>query len=158
MARHHKYYVRSNWAARALATLGLALLAAIAGVGCAGPNQAARSARRITYADLDGPGRRAAFETLAELPVIVRFRKGDRVPVDLQLDSSLLQLESPGLVLIAKRDFHLLLRADAGPLLSENGVDFQPAAKNYFGFGFEVQRDQPTRLRVRLGVRPEAAP
>jgi hypothetical protein len=33
-------------------------------------------------------------------------------------------------------------------LLSEDGVEFEPASNNYFGFGFEVQRDQPTRLQT----------
>jgi len=86
---------------------------------------------------------------------VIHFQRGERIPVELKLDSSLIELDAPNLTLIAKRDFALLLRADGGPLLSADGSDFAPSAKNYFMLGFKVTRDEPTSLRVVLGVRPD---
>ena len=151
------YYTRSKWTARAAHTLPAAasIAAALLALGCGGVNQTASDATRIAYSELTGDGRAAALQRLTALPVIVRFEKGQRVPVDLQLDSSLIELQAPELTLVARRDFYLLLHEDGGPLLSEDGVDFESKGDNYFFFGFDVQRDQPTRMRVRLGVRPQ---
>ncbi len=149
MTHISKYYKRSNsWCG--VAALGLALVS-----GCAGPNQAAQVAQRFSYAQLTGSQREAMLAKLTRLPVVIHFKQGERIPVDLRLDSSLTQLEAPNMTLVAKRDFYLLLRADGGPLLSPDGVDFEHKTKNYFVFGFKIERDAPTALHVVLGVRPE---
>jgi hypothetical protein len=149
MIHIYKYYACSNnWRNAALLALAIAS-------GCAGPNQAAQVAQRFSYAQLTGSQREATLPKLTHLPVVIHFKQGERIPVELRLDSSLTQLEAPNLTLVAKRDFYLLLRADAGPMLSADGVDFELDNKNYFAFAFKVERDAPTALHVVLGVRPE---
>src|SRR5262245_35868251 len=113
MNREPKYYRRSSY-------LFLALLC-----GCAGANQVARNAPHLAYAELNGPNRKQALSTLSSGPTVIRFKRGERIPLDLALDSRLIQLEAPQLTLVAKRDFDLLLRPD-GPLrVSGDGVDFE---------------------------------
>src|SRR4051812_34610675 len=111
-----KYYKRSS------KPVLLALLCL--GGGCAGANQVARSAPHLTFAELNGAQRKQAIQTIASGPTVIHFKKGERVPLDLALDSQLIQLEAPRLTLIARQDFDLLVRPD-GPLrLSADGVDF----------------------------------
>jgi hypothetical protein len=135
-----------------------ALIAVCLLVGCAGPNQLAAGARRVSFAELSGAQRGPAVERLARLPAVVHFRRGERVPLELVLDSALAELQAPALALVAKRDFYLLLRADGGPLLSADGVDFEAEQPNWFFFGFAVERAGPTAMRVVLGIRSERQP
>jgi hypothetical protein len=152
----HNYYVRSKLISFARAWLVLPpILLGLTSSGCAGAGQAARGAQRVSYAELSGPQRQAAYEKLTRVPVVIQFRRGERIPVELKLDSSLIELQAPDLTLIAKRDFALLLRADGGPLLSTDGSNFTPSEKNYFILGFNVTRDEPTSMRVVFGVRPD---
>ncbi|MDD9945558.1 MAG: hypothetical protein OXU20_31225 [Myxococcales bacterium] len=122
--------------------------------GCAGANLAPRDAHRLTFADLVGPDRSLAAVQLQHLPVIIHFKQGERIPLDLSLDSTLAELESPPLTLVVKRSFYMLLQADAPPRLSEDGVDFSPPSKNHFFFGFSVQRHLPTMMKAVFGIRP----
>ena len=142
------YYNRSSAAA-------LLLLTAL---GCAGPNQIAKTADRIAFADLQGDQRRAAFSALAKGSTIVHFKRGDRVPLDFKLDSSLAELADPDLMLVVKRDFYLLIDPAGPPRVSEDGVDFETKAKNYFFFGFNVPKTGDAKMVLRLGVRPESPP
>ena len=151
MNRVLKYYARSS-------DVGLFALLLCFVAGCAGANQVARNAPHLTFADLNGPNRQHALATVAGGPSVIHFKRGERIPVDLALDSRLIDLEGSGLTLVAKRDFDLLLRGD-GPLrVSGDGVDFESDHRNYFGFGFDVERDKPTVLRVKFGVLPEKQP
>lgn len=145
------YYARSR------ISVALAVVFAAFATGCAGPNAIAADAQRVMYADLQAGERRAALEKIMRLPAVVAFKRGERIPVEFVLDSSMLELVRGDLELMAKRDFYLLLRADGGPLLSEDGVDFEAGdgPKNYFFFGFAVQRDAATSVKVAIGVRPE---
>ena len=146
MDRDLKYYRRSSY-------LALALLC-----GCAGANQIARNATHLAFADLNGPNRKQAVAAISSGPSVIHFKRGERIPLDLALDSRLMQLEASQLTLVAKRDFALLLRPD-GPLrVSGDGVDFEAEHGNYFGFGFEVEREAATLLRVKFGVLPEHEP
>lgn len=144
-----KYYMRSIYL--------LALLSF--GFGCAGANQVARNAAHVNYAELNGPNRKQALATIGGGgPAVIHFKRGERIPLHLALDSRLIELEATPLTLVAKHDFDLLLRPD-GPLrISGDGVDFEGEHGNYFGFGFEVERDKATLLRVKLGVVPERQP
>lgn len=150
-------HVVLDYYARSRISFACAVVFAAFGPGCAGPNAIAADAPRVLYADLQAGERRAALEKLMHLPAVVAFKRGERIPVDFVLDSSMLELVRADLELMAKRDFYLLLRSDGGPLLSEDGVDFEAGdgSKNYFSFGFAVQRDAATRVKVALGVRPE---
>ena len=154
-----KYYDRSNLWIGALLRVPLLLLATF-GSGCAGPNAMAADAPHLEYADLNGEQRRAALEQLARLPAIVAFSKGEQIPVELALDSSMIALADAKLTLIAKRDFFLLLRPDGAPLLSEDGVDFERGDRpeNYFFFGFGVHRDAAPSVKVTVGLRPDSPP
>jgi len=154
MTSIQKYYMRSINDSRALllALLGAVLLAII---GCGGPNQVAGGAQRLAYADLTGKERQAAFSSLTKGPAVVHFKKGDRVPVRVTLDSSLAQVQASELVLVVERDFYLLLDGDGPPRLSEDGVDFESKAKNYFLFGFNVPKEGEAGMVLQIGIRPE---
>ena len=145
-----KYYKRSSRPA------GLLML--LTALGCAGPNQIAKTADRIAFADLKGDQRRAAFSRLARGTTIVHFKRGDRVPLDFKLDSSLAELADPDLMLVVKRDFYLLIDPDGPPRVSEDGIDFESKAKNYFLFGFKVPKSGDAKMVLRLGVRPASPP
>jgi hypothetical protein len=149
MNRTPNYYTRSICNLLALLCLGS---------GCAGANQVARDAQRLTFAELNGPQRRQAIATVASGPTVIHFERGQRIPLELVLDSKLIELEAPRLTLIAKRDFDLLLRPDGGIRLSSDGVDFESHHENYFGFGFEVERQAETLLRVKFGIQPAGRP
>lgn len=143
-----KYYDRST----TYTLLALLCLSA----GCAGANQVARDASRLTYAELNGPRRQQAVQTIASGPTVIHFQRGERIPVDLVVDSKLIQLEGQQLTVIAKRDFDLLLRPDGPIRLSADGIDFESHHENYFAFGFAVEREAATMLHVKFGVQPEA--
>lgn len=150
-----RYYRRSSRATiwLRLFALGLTMLAG----ACATPNATARHARRLMFADLDGPDRVSLARHLGEGPSIIHFRKGDRIPVALAIDSPLFELEGAGgVALTVQRDVYLLLH-DGPPLLSADGHHFEAAAKNYFMFGFKVMKDEPASLQLKVGLRPEWA-
>jgi hypothetical protein len=131
------------------------------GLACVGPNQVAESAPRVLFADLAGDKRAQAFQKLSDIPVVLAFAAGDRVPVKLVLDSTFIELVAPDFMLVAKRDFYVLLRRDGPPLLSEDGVEFEAHPKNTFLLGFDVGKRRATRLRMGLGLwpaRPSGAP
>lgn len=137
----------------------LALLAASLASACGGgPNRVAARAPRVAYAELSGANRKAAAQHLMRVPFVLTFRKGDRVPLSLSLESSLVELDIPELTLVAKRDFSLLFNDDGPPLLSEDGVDFEARHQNSFFFGLSVERERPARMQVGIRLRPEAPP
>jgi hypothetical protein len=133
----------------------LLCLLCVASLGCAGPNQVAANASRVTLVELNGTERAAAFQKLSSLPVVLEFKQGDRVPVSFMFDSELASLEAPDFTLIAKRTFYVLLRNDGPPLLSRDGIDFEERRKNSFFVGFDVRRPKQTRMRIGLGIWPE---
>ncbi len=124
-------------------------------LGCAGPNQVAANASRVTLAELNGSQRADAFQKLSSLPAVLEFRQGDRVPVSLMFDSELATLDAPDFIMVAKRTFYVLLRSDGPPLLSRDGIDFAERRKNSFFVGFDVRRPKQTRMRIGLGIWPE---
>ncbi|HKP63334.1 MAG TPA: hypothetical protein VJV78_41650 [Polyangiales bacterium] len=143
-----KYYKRSSYL--------LALLCL--GSGCAGANQVARNAAHLTYAELNGPNKKQALATIAGGPTVIHFKRGEQIPLDLALDSRLIELDAPRLMLVAKRDFDLLLRPDGPMRISGDGADFEGEHGNYYGVGFDVEREAATLLRVKFGVLPEHRP
>ncbi|MEO6602865.1 MAG: hypothetical protein ABIQ16_23475 [Polyangiaceae bacterium] len=120
--------------------------------GCAGVNASAAHATRVNLSDLQGEQRGAALARLTQLPTVIALKRGERVPLSLGIDSELFALEGSGLVLLAKRDFFVLLRQDGPPLFSLDGVDFEQRHRNSFLVGFHVDKTQPTELQLRLGV------
>jgi hypothetical protein len=120
--------------------------------GCAGPNASAAHASRVSLSDLQGEQRAAALSRLTQLPAVVALKRGERVPLSLAIDSELFGLEGSGLMLVAKRDFFVLVRQDGPPLLSLDGIDFEQRHQNSFFLGFDVEKGRPTELRLGLGV------
>ncbi|MEO8903348.1 MAG: hypothetical protein ABI627_17650 [Polyangiaceae bacterium] len=120
--------------------------------GCAGPNASAAQATRVSLSELQGGQRGAALARLTHLPMVIAFKRGERVPLSLGVDSELFALEGSALVLLAKRDFFVLLRQGGPPLLSLDGIDFEQRHKNSFFFGFHVDKAQPTELQLHLGI------
>lgn len=141
-----------NYYARSIVCLSLAL----AGCG-AGPNQMAKRAGRVDFQELNGPDKRGVMKRLTHFPSIIHFKAGDRVPVEFIIDSELAEVEVKDMVLVAKRDFYLLLRPRGGPRLSRDGVNFEEGHKNWFSIGFAVTRREPAHLAVKLGVWPPQA-
>lgn len=142
-----------SWATRAAFLLGALLV-----IACAGPNQMAQRAPRLSFGDLSGAGRASAAQTLAQLPVVIHLKKGDRVPVDLQLDSEFASVQTERIELVAKREFYILLRPKGAPLLSDDGVDFTKRPReNYFTIGLHVTKKDPTVLIAYLGISPDGS-
>src|SRR5262245_58178895 len=142
------YYTRSNYLVLVLALL----------CSCAGANQIARNATHLAFADLNGPNRKQALAAISSGPTIIHFKRGEQIPLDLALDSRLIELDAPRLTLVAKRDFDLLLRPDGPMRVSGDGADFEAEHGNYYGVGFDVEREAATLLRVKFGVLPEHKP
>ncbi len=132
-----------------------AFAALLFGVGCAGPNQVARSAPTIDFESFDRDRSPELLRRLQKPPYIVKFRAGQVIPVDFTLDSKLMKTRDEDFVVVAKRDFYVLFRGDGPPLLSADGVEFEERPKNYFRFGFRLKGKEPTTIDLGLGVRPE---
>lgn len=136
----------------------LALLSAVIGTGCAGPNSVARNAARVDFAALaQGAASRDAKPPLT-LPFVLHVAAGQEVPLDFQLNSRVFALDPGPLKLVAKRDFYVLFRADGPPLLSEDGQEFEQRPQNTFRFGLRVVKHEPTKVELYLGIRPEPQP
>ena len=145
-----KYYNRRRNALLA----GVWLLAG----GCAGPNQVARGAPTLPFEQLQTQRSPELVQRLQHLPYIVKFSKGQAVPVDFTLDSIVFEVRDEDFVIVAKRDFYLLFREGGPPLLSLDGVEFEDRPRNYFRFGFKMYKNEPTVIDFALGVRPQNAP
>jgi hypothetical protein len=143
----HNYYERSGYSA--LVAVGLAL------AGCAGPNSVARSAPTFPFESFENERSPELVRRLQNPPYIVKFKAGQVIPVDFTLDSQFLEAREEDFVIVAKRDFYLLFRADGPPLLSADGVEFEDRPRNYFRFGFRMKDREPTTIDFGLGVRPE---
>lgn len=136
----------------------LLLSVVLTALGCAGPNRMAQRAPHLVFSDLYGEGRANAAQKLVRLPLVIHLKKGDRVPVDLQIDSAFAVLETERIELIAKREFYILLRPKGPPLLSEDGVDFTKRTReNYFTVGLHVTKKDPTVLIAYLGISPDGS-
>ena len=141
------YYKRSKSWLLALCALALA--------GCGGANQTARQAPTIPYERLRTARSPELVRQLGRPPYIIKVSAGTVIPVDFDLDSRWLAVRDEDFVLVAKRDFYLLVRADGPPVLSEDGVEFEDKPRNYFRFGFRLRGREPTTVDLALGVRPE---
>jgi hypothetical protein len=144
------YYRRSKYRLVALCALALA--------GCGGANQTAREAPTLAYERLQTARSTQLVQQLGRPPYIIKVAAGTAIPVDFDLDSRVLAVRDEDFVLVAKRDFYLLMRADGPPLLSEDGVEFEDKPRNYFRFGFRLRGQEPTTVDFALGVRPEKKP
>ena len=114
-------------------------------------NQVARSARRVPIAHISELPQAERASALASLPVVLEVRKGDRFPVEMAVESGLLALTTEGTWTVEAREtFYVLLREEGAPVVSVDGVDFDVAAQNSFGVGFDAQEGQPVKLRVML--------
>lgn len=132
--------------------IGLTLVS-ITTLGCAGPNQMAAQASRVPYAKLTGPENDEFGAKLSRLPLVLEFKAGDEVPVELILDSRLIALKAEPILLIAKQDFYVLLRPEGPPLFSENGKDFTTKARNSFQFGFSAERGKRPKVTAKIRFR-----
>lgn len=142
--------------AGSLALGALALLAVACG---ASNNQLAKSARRVPIAHLAELPEAERAMALQSLPVILEVRKGDRFPLEVMIDSRLVQLHTEGSWTVEAREtFYVLLREEGAPAVSEDGVDFDTSPRGSFGVGFDAQAGQPAKLRVALGWHPAGAP
>jgi hypothetical protein len=136
----------------------LALLSAVSGSGCAGPNAVARSASRVEFATLGQGAESPAANSPLALPFVLHVAAGQEVPLDFQLNSRVFALNPGPLKLVAKRDFYVLFRDDGPPLLSEDGQQFEERRQNTFRFGLRVVKHEPTKVELYLGIRPESQP
>lgn len=150
---HHQqnYYNHSNCRARRLWRHTLVALALLA-VGCGASNtQVARSARRVPIAHISELPEEQRATALQSLPVILEFRKGDRFPLEVLLDSRLAALHTEGNWTVEAREtFFMLLREEGPPAFSEDGVDFDASPRGSFGLGVDAQAGQPAKVRVVL--------
>jgi hypothetical protein len=133
----------------------IALLSAVVGAGCAGPNAVARSATRVEFAALGKGGESPDAKPPLTLPFVLHVAAGEEVPFDFQLNSRVFALDPGPLKLVAKRDFYVLFRNDGPPLLSEDGQQFEDRPQNTFRFGLRVVKNEPTKVELYLGIRPE---
>jgi hypothetical protein len=154
------YYDNSNYRLRPLAALFASPLLASVLLACgASSAQMARESPHVPIAHISELPEAKRASALASLPVVLEVRKGDRFPIEAVLDSTLLKLDSAGTWTVeALEPFYVLLRPEGPPLLSIDGVDFEQRMHNSFNFGFNAQKDQPTRIRLALRLRaPEPA-
>ncbi|HVZ31486.1 MAG TPA: hypothetical protein VG963_03625 [Polyangiaceae bacterium] len=136
----------------------LALLSAVVGAGCAGPNAVARSAARVDFATLARAADQPDGRPPLTLPFVLHVAAGQEVPLDFQLNSRVFALDPGPLKLVAKRDFYVLFRDDGPPLLSEDGQQFEVRPQNTFRFGLRVVKHEPAQVELYLGIRPEPQP
>jgi hypothetical protein len=136
----------------------LALVSAVLGAGCAGPNAVARSAARVEFATLGQGADSPDAKSPLTLPFVLHVAAGQEVPLDFQLNSRLFALDRGPSKLVAKRDFYVLFRDDGPPLLSEDGQQFEQHPQNTFRFGLRVVKHEPTQVELYLGIRPEPQP
>lgn len=141
-----------------LARIAFSIAVAFAVAGCAGPNAVARNAARVDFAALGRGGASPDGKSPLTLPFVLHVAAGQEVPLDFQLNSRVFALDPGPLKLVAKRDFYVLFRDDGPPLLSEDGQQFEERAKNTFRFGLRVVKDEPTKVELYLGIRPEPQP
>lgn len=141
-------FIRIYYMCSAL-TLGATLLAA----GCAGPNQVARTAPRIDFAQFDTQRSPELVAQLGNPPYVVHFEKGRVIPVDFALESKLMSTQNEDFEIVVTRDFYVLFRADGPPLLSEDGIEFEEKHENSFRFGFRMKGQEPTVVDLGLGIR-----
>jgi hypothetical protein len=134
-------------------------LAALLGsvlLGCgASAAQLARESPHVPIAHISELPEAQRASALASLPLMLEVRKGDRFPIEVVLDSTLLKLDTAGAWTVeALQPFFVLLRPEGPPLLSTDGVDFEQRSQNSFNFGFNAQKDQSTSIRLALRLRP----
>ena len=121
---------------------------------CAGPNQVARGAPRLSFKQLETERSPELVSRLGKLPYVLKFEAGQTLPVKFTLDSLVVDAKEADFVLVAKRDFYLLFQENGPPLLSLDGIEFEERPKNYFRLGFKMQKAEPTTIDLALGLRP----
>ena len=133
----------------------LVLLLASGLLGCgASAAQLARESPHVPIAHITELPEAERARALSTLPLVLEVRKGDRFPIEAVLDSTLLKLDTAGTWTVeALQPFYVLLRPSGPPLLSSDGVDFEPREQNSFNFGFSTEKDQPARIRLALKLR-----
>jgi len=120
---------------------GLAIVL-LAASGCASP-----APFRTRYADI-GHGALANYRGTG--PLVVEFAPGDRVPVELNIESEDFDLvpARPPLEFVAKRRVFVRFGGD-GIQTSADGVNFEkPRERGRFGVGFFATKTSPTKLKV----------
>jgi hypothetical protein len=123
--------------------LGL-LLAAASGCAASPPPFQAR------YADV---GRGALAQYRGDRPLVIEFQAGDRLPVDLRIESEDFELvpAQPALAFVAKRRVFVRFGSD-GVHASSDGVHFDRKAREpgRFRLGFAATKTQPPQLEVEV--------
>jgi hypothetical protein len=121
--------------------LGL-LLAAVSGCAASPPPFHAR------YAEI---GRGALAEYRGDRPMVVEFLPGERLPVDLRVESEDFELvpAQPPLELVAKRRVFVRFGSD-GIRTSTDGINFgqKPHEPGRFQLGFAATKTAPPKLQV----------
>ncbi|HEY6881431.1 MAG TPA: hypothetical protein VI299_25575, partial [Polyangiales bacterium] len=125
----------------------------LCGCGHALNRQAARAPHyRLVSPEIAG---QALMDSFQHLPVVLEFQPGDKLPLELMLDSLLLTLvPTPNrLELVAQRQFFLMIRENGPPVVSLDGVDFSERRKGYFSAGFGITKSE-RKASVRVGFWP----
>jgi hypothetical protein len=137
--------MRFDFSARRLKSGGCLAIVLLGVSGCASP-----APFRAHYADI---GRGALANYRGTGPLIVEFAPGDRVPVELDIESQDFDLvpAQPPLELVAKRRVFVRFGGD-GVRASSDGVNFdeKPVEPGKFSVGFHATKTSPTTLQVRV--------
>jgi hypothetical protein len=117
----------------------------------------------IRYADLDGPQRHEAFKRLRQTPTILRFEQGDRIPVQIDVDSSVIGIEGESTLWVAVRSpFYVKIRQEGEALFSAEGKSYEAYnVGDRLALGLSVSDSGRPLFRAILSTRstkPEKAP
>ena len=133
----------------------IVVLAAASTFGCASASSVAASAPVVKYASFA----RDAGKSNWQRPVVLAFVPGDRIPIDFDLDSTLVTRRGPSRVdLEVTRPFFMLIRPDGPPKVSLDGKDFDENHRGYFRAGIGADKDADVHATLTLGFLPKARP
>jgi hypothetical protein len=125
----------------------LLLVLALPLLGAAGCAHSA-PAKQISLAELR---RGALADWRGDGPLIVEFRPGDRLPVELDFQSQFFGLEQPaaGMELVVKE--RCFVRFDEnGVRTSPDGIDFETEEPGRFGIHLVTTKTTATTLKVQI--------
>jgi hypothetical protein len=147
--------------AECLSRVGRVVLfsSSLALVGCAASSaQEAEGARRIPVTRMLELTK-AGATTSAKEPVVLEVKTGDRLPVELLLNSKLLKAHRTGEWSVeAVRDFYVLLRETDPPEISVDGVNFDEVSQGAFNLGIDATPDGTFKVNVVLALQAGSAP
>jgi hypothetical protein len=137
------YYVRS-----------IACLLGLSASGCASASSIASRAPVVAFAE--ATRHPEPLTKIGREPIVLRFEAGDRIPVEVDLNSQLMHTDKRPLPfeVVATRRFYVLIDPDFHVRTSLDGRDFEARPKNAFQLGLAVTRDA-AKVVIALRIRPQ---